>query len=208
MTCGVWTRRTVFPSRPSTRTRSTARSTSPWRRGGPRRIHTSRGSPNKTGGAGQGIYSLYSLRCAKARRRRRRRRRRPGPPSLARTSGFLPMTKRVGSTTSRERRLTPIAVSPFAEPDGKVHRVDPDFGSTLTVTNRDSQSNCWVNWKTMGQTCEFQVLDGAVWAAAASPTRHPACVFLQRFSIENVQGHIEMTSPPVGDSPQKMHRGA
>ena len=30
---------------------------------------------------------------------------------------------------------------------GKIHRVDPDFGSTLTVCNRDSQSNCWVNWK-------------------------------------------------------------
>ena len=40
---------------------------------------------------------------------------------------------------------------------GKIHRVDPDFGSTLTVSNRDSQSNCWVNWKIMGQPCEFQV---------------------------------------------------
>jgi hypothetical protein len=39
---------------------------------------------------------------------------------------------------------------------GKIHRVDPDFGSTLTVSNRDSQSNCWVNWKIMGQPCEFQ----------------------------------------------------
>jgi hypothetical protein len=27
----------------------------------------------------------------------------------------------------------------------KIHRVDPDFGSTLTVSSRDSQSNCWVN---------------------------------------------------------------
>jgi hypothetical protein len=40
---------------------------------------------------------------------------------------------------------------------GKTHRVDPDFGSTLTVSNRDSQSNCWVNWKIMGQPCECQV---------------------------------------------------
>jgi hypothetical protein len=40
---------------------------------------------------------------------------------------------------------------------GKIHRVDPDFGSTLTASNRDSQSNCWVNWKIMGQPCEFQV---------------------------------------------------
>jgi hypothetical protein len=40
---------------------------------------------------------------------------------------------------------------------GKIHRVDPDFGSTLTVSNRDSQSNCWVNWKIMGRPCEFQV---------------------------------------------------
>jgi hypothetical protein len=42
--------------------------------------------------------------------------------------------------------------------EGKIHRVDPDFGSTLTVSNRDSQSNCWVNWKIMPrQPCEFQV---------------------------------------------------
>jgi hypothetical protein len=40
---------------------------------------------------------------------------------------------------------------------GKNHRVDPDFGSALTVSNRDSQSNCWANWKIMGQPCEFQV---------------------------------------------------
>jgi hypothetical protein len=40
---------------------------------------------------------------------------------------------------------------------GKIHRVDPDFGSTLTVCNRDSQSKCWVNWKILGQPCGFQV---------------------------------------------------
>jgi hypothetical protein len=41
--------------------------------------------------------------------------------------------------------------------EGKIHRNDPDFGSTLTVSNRDSQSDCWVDWKIMGQPCEFQV---------------------------------------------------
>ena len=50
---------------------------------------------------------------------------------------------------------------PLLALQGKVHRVDPlvdpDFGSTLTVSNRDSHSNCWVNWKIMGQPCEFQV---------------------------------------------------
>ena len=45
----------------------------------------------------------------------------------------------------------------LAEPEGKIHRVDPDFGSTLAASNRDSQSNCWVNWKIMGQPCKFQV---------------------------------------------------
>jgi hypothetical protein len=44
-----------------------------------------------------------------------------------------------------------------AKREGKIHRVDPDFGSTLTVSNRDYQSNCWVNWKIVGQPCEFQV---------------------------------------------------
>ena len=46
---------------------------------------------------------------------------------------------------------------PCADPKGKIHRVDPDFGSSLTVSNRDSQSNCWVNFKIVGQPCEFQV---------------------------------------------------
>ena len=41
-------------------------------------------------------------------------------------------------------------------PEGKMYRVDPDFGSALTVSNRDSQSICWVSWKIMGRPCEFQ----------------------------------------------------
>ena len=51
-------------------------------------------------------------------------------------------------------------VAPAALPQGTIHRVDPDFGSTLTVSNRDSHSNCWVNWKIMGRPCEFQVIPG------------------------------------------------
>jgi hypothetical protein len=30
-------------------------------------------------------------------------------------------------------------------PEGEIHRVGPDFGSSLTISDRDSQSNCWVN---------------------------------------------------------------
>jgi hypothetical protein len=41
--------------------------------------------------------------------------------------------------------------------EGKIHRVDPDFGPTLTASNRDKQSNCWVNLKILGQPCGFQV---------------------------------------------------
>jgi hypothetical protein len=44
-----------------------------------------------------------------------------------------------------------------ARMEGKIHRVDPDFGSTLTASNGNSQSNCWVNLKIVGQPCEFQV---------------------------------------------------
>jgi hypothetical protein len=40
---------------------------------------------------------------------------------------------------------------------GKINRVDHDFGSTSTASNRDSQSNRWIKWKIMGQPCEFQV---------------------------------------------------
>ena len=34
----------------------------------------------------------------------------------------------------------------------EIHRVDPEFGSTLTVSNRDSQSNFWVNLRILGST--------------------------------------------------------
>jgi hypothetical protein len=36
-----------------------------------------------------------------------------------------------------------------------IHRFGPYFGSTLTISDRDSQSHCWVNLKIMGQPCEF-----------------------------------------------------
>jgi hypothetical protein len=55
------------------------------------------------------------------------------------------------------RAMVYFRVASSARPEGKVHRVGPDFGSTLTVFNRDSQSNCWVDWKITGQPCEFQV---------------------------------------------------
>jgi hypothetical protein len=45
---------------------------------------------------------------------------------------------------------------PALGPEGKIHRADPDFGPTLTVSSRDSQSKYWVNWKITGQPCESQ----------------------------------------------------
>jgi hypothetical protein len=66
-----------------------------------------------------------------------------------------------GGPPVRGRRLQVTLLEPrVADLQGKIHRVDPDFGSTLTASNRDSQSNCWVNWKIMGQPCEFQVCGG------------------------------------------------
>ena len=50
-----------------------------------------------------------------------------------------------------------VSRSVVGGPEGEIHRVDPDFGSILTVSSRDSQSNCWINLKIMGQPCEFQV---------------------------------------------------
>jgi hypothetical protein len=68
---------------------------------------------------------------------------------------------RVDSKTTDPARVS-TTVCTWQE--GKIHRVDPDFGSTLTGSNRDSQSNRWVNWKIMGQPCEFQVRGGWIWA--------------------------------------------
>jgi hypothetical protein len=61
---------------------------------------------------------------------------------------------------------------------GKIHRVDPDFGSTSTASTRDSQPNRWVNLKIVGQPCEFQVTDvcdaceGRAPAAAVCTVEH------------------------------------
>ena len=54
----------------------------------------------------------------------------------------------------------PISASFSTTPgsEGKIHRVGPEFGPTLTASNRDYQSNCWADWKFMGQPCEFQVV--------------------------------------------------
>ena len=62
-------------------------------------------------------------------------------------------------------------VEEYELPKGKIHRVDPDFGSTSAASNRDSQSNCWVNWKSMGQPCEFQVRRRRRQRAARRPAR-------------------------------------
>jgi hypothetical protein len=53
-------------------------------------------------------------------------------------------------------RASLMRTRPDREPCGKIPRVDPDFGSTLTSSNRNSQSNCWANWKIVGQPGEFQ----------------------------------------------------
>jgi hypothetical protein len=34
------------------------------------------------------------------------------------------------------------------------------FGPSLTISNRDFHSNCWLDLKIMGQLCEFQVTAG------------------------------------------------
>ena len=58
------------------------------------------------------------------------------------------------------------AMSAVGDLKGKTRRVDPDFGSSLTASSVNSQSHCWVNWKSMGQPCEFQVPAGSPKAAA------------------------------------------
>jgi hypothetical protein len=71
---------------------------------------------------------------------------------------------------------------------GKIQRVGPDFGSTLTVSNRDSQSNCWVNWNILGQPCEFQVpapAAGTLWLASARHTIRMHCARLLPLNLSH-----------------------
>jgi hypothetical protein len=57
-------------------------------------------------------------------------------------------------------RFSPrVRVGGGGRPKGKINRVGPGFGSTLTASSRDSQSDCWVSWKILGQPCGFQVIN-------------------------------------------------
>jgi hypothetical protein len=77
----------------------------------------------------------------------------PALRSTANARQLKPPSALNWQVTAGKRPQTTIAPSRGR----KIHRVDPDFGSTLTDSNRDSQSNRWVNCKIMGQPCEFQV---------------------------------------------------
>jgi hypothetical protein len=52
-----------------------------------------------------------------------------------------------GGTRSADSgpRATLRGTRPAVHHEGKIHRVDPDFGSTLTASNRDCHSSFWVN---------------------------------------------------------------
>jgi hypothetical protein len=70
--------------------------------------------------------------------------------------GSLPdgwIKRGVGILLSFHIMVSYLLVNQVLEPE--IHRVDPEFGSTITVSSRDSQSTCWVTWKLMGQPCEF-----------------------------------------------------
>jgi hypothetical protein len=94
-------------------------------------------------------------------------------------------------------------------PKPEIHRVDPKFGSTLIVSNRDSHSNCGVNLRILGQPFEFylrpppppqrshtthQVMHGAherkslPWSAACRPSY---CPFTTEAPIGGLRNRIE-----------------
>ena len=70
---------------------------------------------------------------------------------------------------------------------------DPDFGSSLTVSSRDSQSNCWVNWKILGQPCEIQV------DVALSPLPPPPVVLPPPFCAAGCAHHRGLRSGAQGN---------
>jgi hypothetical protein len=82
--------------------------------------------------------------------------------------------------------------------EGKIHRVDPDFGSTLTVSSRDSQSNCWVRWKIMGQPCEFQGRPAWSSSRTGSP---PALIATPETTTARKGGHTSRYSSTAVQAP-------
>ena len=153
-----------------------------WRHGAPHLQRALRLLVDPVGGAGlEPVVAARHERLEGARAGEGALRRGEGAIIRTRTSHYENFTMSGTGYNDNSRRRASTAPSrpaarsvfsarrgPRVRDEGKIYRVDPDFGSTLTVSNRDSQSNCWVNWKMMGQPCVFQVW--AVWA----PRRRPS----------------------------------
>jgi hypothetical protein len=63
------------------------------------------------------------------------------PPAVATVAA----AQRASASTTEAAICRARCAAGPAGRQSKIHRVDPDFGSTLAVSNRDSQPNCWVN---------------------------------------------------------------
>jgi hypothetical protein len=84
------------------------------------------------------------------------------------------------------------------EAEGEIHRVDPDFGSTFTASNRDSQSNCWFNLKSWVNPVNFRFCMVALQVDSASPSpsgraRSPARAGNRRFwLLSTLRAHTKV----------------
>ena len=95
----------------------------------------------------------------------------------------------IGTCSTTICPVVALRSSASARADGEpeIHRVDPEFGSTLTVSNRDSQSNCWVNLRILGQPCEFHLE-----IAADSKGRRLSCATHRRAVVRDVAGELAL----------------
>jgi hypothetical protein len=98
------------------------------------------------------------------------------------------------------RRWPAVAAAVGRAPEGKNYRVDPDFGSTLTVSNRDSQSNRWVHWKIMGQPCEFQVWRRELFQLGAQEGRNTPTI-IHTYNTYTVYGGLVRRKTPLKGVP-------
>jgi hypothetical protein len=87
----------------------------------------------------------------------------------ARTGSMTQVSPCDGRATSAHAVSVTYLPVPHCKPE--IHRVDPEFGSTLTVSNRDSQSNCWVNLRILVNPVNFTLQMGSDyrWSCVACP---------------------------------------
>jgi hypothetical protein len=77
----------------------------------------------------------------------------------------------------------------------EIHRVDPEFGSTLKALIGIFQSNCWVNLRILGQPCGFYLSVTNCLPLVRSKPRLITTVTVDKKLVEMLSGVQTINAP-------------